>query len=442
MRKDLEKIYKAAIEAVNPYNSLIEIMKIEKDTLLLRQKDNTLSFDLNNYNNIYVVGAGKATSPMALAAEKVFGDRITSGIICVKYGYVENLKKIKTFEAAHPVPDEAGNEAAQKIYDLITKAGENDLVISLISGGGSALLPLPVQGISLQNIAAVTSLLLKSGASIHEINSFRKHLSRLKGGGMARAAYPATVINLMISDVVGDDMDVIASGPFVADTSTFAYVSNVIEKYKLEFKIPQNVLTHIKSGIEGKIEDTPDEAEDCFKKVYNVICSSNIIALESAKKTSESLGYNTVVLSSMIEGDNEQVVDFHEDVLFECIKSGNPASLPACILSGGESTIVVKGGGLGGRNMEFAMHMAKRISKTKNILVASVGTDGTDGPTDAAGAFVESDTYLNCMKSSIDFSGYMSDNNSYHLFEKTGTLIKTGPTNTNVMDVRIILIGN
>ncbi len=440
-REDLRAIYTAAITAVNPETAIINHVKLNEGTLILLSDGSHLKeFQLEKYKNIYVVGSGKATAPMAGAIEKILADNISRGLITVKYGYLEDLSKIEIVEASHPIPDMNGVDGARRIMDIIQEADEDDLVISLISGGGSALLPLPYNTISLEEKGKTTDLLLKSGATIHELNSVRKHLSLVKGGNLARAAYPATVINLMISDVVGDDMDVIASGPFVPDKSTFNGAMEILRRYDLINKIPDSVQRHIQDGIDGTIEETPKEGSEIFERVTNLIVASNIIALKAAQEEAKKRGYNSIILSSLFEGETRDVAYFHAAIAKEVLASSHPVERPACIISGGETTVTVRGEGLGGRNMEFAMHAAVFIDGYDNILMASIGTDGTDGPTDAAGAIADGTTVRNAGERDLDITEYISNNDSYHLFQKINDLIITGPTNTNVMDIRIIIV--
>ncbi len=441
IRDDLKAIYTAAIAAVNPMTAVEAHVKRRNDTLQLLSRGRIFKeYHLSNYNRVIVVGAGKATAPMARAVEDLLGDRIDAGLICVKYGYTDTLKKIGIIEAAHPVPDASGVAGAEKIVELLNNAAEDDLVISLISGGGSALLPLPADTITLEEKRETTSLLLKCGAGIHEVNTVRKHLSRVKGGNMAKAAGRATVINLMISDVVGDNMDVIASGPFVPDRSTFRDAMDILEKYGLATSVPASVSDRIRSGSRGEIEENPGMDNPIFNRVMNLIVASNIIALQAAKAEAVARGYNGIILSSMIEGDTREAAFWHARVAREVAASSNPVPAPACIVSGGETTVVVTGDGLGGRNMEFAMHAALFIEGLENVTIASIGTDGSDGPTDAAGAVVDGFTLGKSLEQGLDIHGYIKSNDSYHFHDKMGNLIITGPTNTNTMDVRILLV--
>ena len=439
--KDMEKIFSAAIKAVYPADSIRSCVSRKGDELIISQwKESPSIINLRETRKIFVVGAGKATASMAEAIEEILGDRITTGIISVKEGYRGSLSGIVQREASHPVPDERGVMAAEEIFDLVSKAGKYDLIISLISGGGSALMPLPAQGITLEEKQIVTDLLLRAGSTIHEINSVRKHLSRIKGGLLARAAFPARVVNLVMSDVVGDDLDVIASGPLVPDRSSFNNVAKIVKKYSLSAKLPDSVRIRIEKGLNGVFNENPKSDDVIFEKVENHIIASNIHALKAAEVMARKLGYNTLVLSSMIEGSASETAFWHSRILREIYVSSHPVSRPACILSGGETTVVVKGNGKGGRNMEFAMCAIPHIADLPNVVMSSIGTDGTDGPTDAAGAYITGETKDIILREGLSLDSFRDNNDSYSLFDRIGGLIKTGPTNTNVMDIRIMII--
>ncbi|MDA3899379.1 MAG: glycerate kinase [Spirochaetes bacterium] len=435
---DIWKIYTRAIEAVDPYIACKNKISVCDGKLRIDGTDRV--YNLSKYNRVFVVGAGKATASMARAVEEILGKRISSGCISVKHGYTEKLRRITQFEAAHPVPDENGMKAARTIYECVKEADENDLVISLISGGGSALLPLPAVGIDLKEMNKLTQLLLASGAPIDKVNCVRKHISMIKGGNLARAAFPATVLNLMISDVVGDDLDVIASGPFVPDSSSFSMARNIIQDYGLTESVPDSVSSRILDGCAGRLDENPGINDLVFKKVDNVVLLSNRTALKAAKKCASDLGYNSLILSSSIEGDAKNAVDFHVALAKEVMVSGNPVKRPACLLSGGESGVVVTGEGRGGRNTEFTLRAMERISNLEGVWAMSLATDGTDGPTDAAGAIVNWKSLSKSISIGLDVQHYLSENDSYGFFEQTGELLKIGPTNTNVMDMHIFIV--
>lgn len=438
---DLKAIFSASIAAVKPSTAVASHVRLENDRLILLSGDSRVrEIDLGGVRRIIVVGAGKATASMARAIEGILGGRIHAGCICVKDGYTEPLAAIECIEASHPVPDGRGMTGARRMLELLGCANERDLVISLISGGASALLPLPPAPITLDEKRATTTLLLKSGAAIDEMNTVRKHLSLVKGGNMARAVKGAPVVNLMVSDVVGDHIDVIGSGPFTPDRSTFGDALRVLERYGIADAVPTSVIQRIRAGAGGAIAENPADGDPAFRNVTNLVIASNIIALEAARREAKARGYNSIILSSLIEGDTRDAAFWHTRIAREIIATSNPVPRPACVISGGETTVAVRGDGLGGRNMEFALHAALFIDGSDACAIASIGTDGTDGPTDAAGAVIDGRTAGLAREKGIDIHEYADKNDSYHFHERMGTLIITGPTNTNVMDVRIMLV--
>jgi len=436
LSEDAKSIFYAGIEAVDPFKAVKRYVKKEEGLLKIGEKN----YRLDEIRHIFVVGLGKAGVPMARAVEEILGDKITEGIVVVKYGHGGELRKVKVLESSHPIPDEKGLEAAERIISLLQKTKKDDLVICLISGGGSALLPAPVKRVSLEDKQKVTQLLLDCGASIEEINTIRKHLSRTKGGQLARLAFPARLHSLILSDVVGDRLDTIASGPTVPDETSFRQCWEIIEKYNLSSYLPEPAIDHLKKGLEGKIKETPKPGDPIFNKVDNLIVASNILALEAAKKKAEGLGYNSLILSSFIVGDTREAAGFHVALAKEIVSSGNPVPPPACILSGGETTVKVKGKGLGGRCQEFALAACIKMRGLGNTFMLGAGTDGTDGPTDAAGAFATSSTWERAKKMDLLPEEFLENNDSYNFFKRVGGLFLTGPTGTNVMDLRIILV--
>ncbi|MCP4340477.1 MAG: glycerate kinase [Desulfobulbaceae bacterium] len=436
MRDNAIEIFQAGLQAVAPGAAIKSFCRLDGEIL---QVDGQ-SYDLSLFNKIYVLGAGKAGASMAKAIEDILGERISKGIITVKYGHLEKLQKISIHEGGHPVPDENGYLGAQSIFRLASVADKNTLVICLISGGGSALMPLPVDGVSLEDKQEATKVLLSCGATIHEINAVRKHLSVIKGGGLARAVYPATLITLILSDVVGDDLDSIASGPCVCDSKTFADCRAIFRKYSIEDEIPASVLQYIELGLAGKVPETTKAGQGIFEATQNVIVGGNFKALLKAKEKADELGYNTLLLSSMIEGETRDVASNHIAIAREIQAHGYPVQKPACLLSGGETTVTIKGAGKGGRNQEFVLASALKMTGMDSIVVLSAGTDGSDGPTDAAGAIADQDTLERAALKELEPQQYLENNDSYHFFNRLDDLYKTGPTNTNVMDLRIILI--
>ena len=422
LRRDALAIFGAGLKAADPVEAVVRHLSRLK---------------LGRFRNIYVIGTGKAGASMARAAERVLGKRIAAGLINVKDGHVAPLERIELNECGHPMPDERGVTGARRIAELAGRAGKDDLVICLISGGGSALLPFPAPPITLEEKQAVTRLLLECGANIHEINAVRKHISAIKGGQLARLAAPARVEALLLSDVIGDDLDTIGSGPTAPDASTFARVAAILRHYGIFEQVPAAVGERIRAGLAGRIAETPKPGDPLFRRVRNTVVGSNRLALDAAAHEARRLGYRTLVLASEIQGETREVARMHAAIAREIVNAGRPAKAPACIITGGETTVTIKGKGLGGRNQEFVLAAAIDVAGLPGVVVFSAGTDGTDGPTDAAGAIADGET----LARGPDAARFLEANDSYHYFEALGDLVKTGPTNTNVMDVRLLLVG-
>lgn len=436
MRKDARLIFKAGIKAVQADATIRRNMRLDGEIL----KIGDAAYDLSSIEHIYVIGAGKACAPMAGQVERLLGKRITGGVISVKYDHGVPLETIRVMEAGHPVPDENGVNAAEAIMKVVQKAGRNDLVICLLTGGGSALIPLPSKGITLEDKQAVTRSLLACGADIHEMNAIRKHLSRIKGGQLAKAVSPARMVTLVQSDVVGDDLDVIASGPTVPDTSSFKQCMEILERYHLFTKVPPGVRQHFENGINGLVPDTPEKDEPFFRQMTTRIISSNQDALEACLKQAQKMGYHAFVLTSQIQGDNHTAAGIHAGIARQILTRGQPLDVPACLLSGGETTLVLKGNGKGGRNQEAALKAALDIAGCYKTVMLFAGTDGTDGPTDAAGAIVDHETVERSAELGLNPVQYLAQNDAYHFFEALGDLLVTGPTGANVMDLNIVLV--
>ena len=442
MRSDARSLFDAAIERVDPFKAVQHFVRNDGGKLLLGAQDAPPENELplHSFEHIYVVGGGKGSAPMARAVEQLLGDKISGGMVVVKYGFSEPLRYIEIMEAGHPLPDKKGEEGARRILEILRGATERDLILSLISGGGSALMPMPAGGITLEENQAVTKMLLEGGATIGEINAVRKHISSSKGGQMARAAYPATTVNLMLSDVVGDRLDVIASGPFVPDPTTFQDAMAVLKKYALS-AVPESVRTHLERGARQETEETPKPGDPIFEKVRNLVIGSNALALDASEQEAQRLGYNTLVLSSMVEGETREVAHVHTAIAREILARGKPVCSPACVISGGETTVTIRGEGLGGRNQEFCLAAAIDLSDLPpRVVIASGGTDGNDGPTDAAGGIVDPLTCRRGKEHGLSAQAYLDNNDAYPFLEKTGDLLITGPTKTNVMDVHFVLV--
>jgi len=437
LRDDAVAIFHAGLRAVEPAAAVRRYVHREKNFLRVADR----RYDLDKFRQIFVVGAGKAACPMAAALEEILAERLSGGHVNVKYGHVTPLQKIQIQEAGHPVPDEAGMQGTKKILAWLEPAEENDLVICALSGGGSALLPMPSMGVSLADKQTTTKRLLACGATINEMNAVRKHLSQVKGGQLARAAYPATMISLILSDVIGDPLEVIASGPTSPDASTFHDVQNILNKYGLAEQLPNSVQTHFMRGVQGEIAETPKAGDKIFMNTQNVIVASNRQAIAAAQAEAQQRGYHTMILSTVIEGETKEVARVHAAIAKEICLSGNPLPAPACVISGGETTVTLRGNGLGGRNQEFVLAAAIDLAGWPQIVILSAGTDGTDGPTDAAGASGDGETAPRAAQLALNPQVFLNDNNSYRFFEKLGDLLITGPTKTNVMDIRLILVG-
>ena len=422
LRRQALTIFRAALAAADPVDAVLRHLR---------------SRNFSRYRHVYVVGAGKAGASMALAAERALGRRITAGLVNVKYGSTAKLRRIELNPCGHPLPDEAGAAGSTRIAEMAAQAGEGDLVLCLISGGASALLPLPAHPITLVEKQATTQLLLACGATIHEFNCVRKHLSRIKGGQLARLAAPAAVESLLLSDVIGDDLDVIGSGPTAPDASTFGDALAILRKFDLVNRVPASVRERLERGAAGELPETPKAGDPLFRGVRNVLVGNNRLALDAAAKCARGLGFRTLVLSSEIQGETREIARMHSAIAREIVSTSRPVKPPACIVTGGETTVTLRGDGLGGRNQEFVLAAALEIAGLRNVVVLSAGTDGSDGPTDAAGAIADGDT----LRRNPAARGYLDRNDSYRYFQSLDDLVITGPTHTNVMDVRVILVG-
>ena len=376
-----------------------------------------------------VIGAGKASAAMAQAFERAW-QKPVEGLVVTRYGYGVPTRHIEIVEAAHPVPDAVGREAAQRIFKLVQGLSNDDLVIALISGGGSSLLALPADGITLDDKRAVNAALLKSGAPISEMNIVRKHLSAIKGGRLAAAAYPARVETLVISDVPGDDVSAVASGPTVPDPSTFAEARAIVAKYGIE--VPASVSRHL---TEAKSE-TPKRLTNS----HATLIASPQKSLLAAARVARDAGYKPLVLGDSIEGEASEVGFVHAGIALQATRFGQPIKPPCAIISGGETTVTLRGRGVGGRNVEFLLALALKLKGAKGIHAMAADTDGVDGGAEVAGAFISPSTLARARKLGIDPWTELSNNNGHGFFEKLGDQLIPGPTLTNVNDLRVILI--
>ncbi len=438
MRKDAESIFDRGLQAADSRAAVRRFVSLEKGMGVLRTGD--VYYDLKRVRRIFLVGAGKAAAGMAEACEEILGDRITDGAVIVKYGYGKELHRVKVFEAGHPIPDGAGVKGTKAVLRILKKAEKEDLVLCLVSGGGSSLLVGPPPGITLRQKQKTTNLLLGCGATIGEINIVRKHLSLVKGGRLAQLAAPARMISLILSDVVGDRLESVASGPTVPSEDYFQQAWEILMKYRLTQKIPLSARKRLTEGMAGRIPENPSYKDPVLGSIQNLVVGNNRTAMEAASQRARELHYRPFILSSFIEGESRDVARVHAAIAREVLASGHPISSPACLISGGETTVTLHGKGKGGRNQEFVLAAALAIDGLKEVVVLSGGTDGTDGPTDAAGAIADGESVRRARKKDIEPAIYLQENDSYHFFQKTGSLLVTGPTYTNVMDLRLVLV--
>ena len=432
------QLQRAALAAVDPAEAVYHHLSRVSNRLLIDRQ----SYALPDYKDIYVVGAGKAAIPMADAVCEVLHDRISGGVIITKYGHADRQlpEPLRVYEAGHPVPDENSVIATHDLAALLAKATSRDLVLCLISGGGSALLTLPALEITLADLQTTTQLLLRAGTPIHQINIIRKHLDTIKGGGLARLANGAAVATLILSDVIGDDLSAIASGPTVPDPSTFAEAWRVIEQFDLADRLPASARDRLQRGAAGSLPETPKPGEALFDRVQTVIIGSNAQAAQAAESLAQRLRFNTLLLSTQVQGEAREVAQVAAAIAKEIALYNRPIAKPACLILGGETTVTVKGSGLGGRNQELALAAAIVIDGLPDTLIAALGTDGTDGPTNAAGAIATGETIGRAQAIGVEAQAYLRDNDAYHFFQALDDLIITGPTGTNVNDLLLILV--
>jgi len=444
LRAVVAQLQQAALHAADPAEAVYKFMSRISHQLLVESR----AYDLRQFERVFVVGAGKAAMPMTDAVCEVLHDQLSGGVIITKYGHVDRAlpDHIRVHEAGHPVPNENSINATRELAALLRSATPRDLVIVVLSGGGSALMTLPADNISLADLQATTQLLLRAGATIQQINSIRKHVDNIKGGGLVRLANGATIITLVLSDVIGDDLSVIASGPAVPDPSTFDDASRVFEDFNLIDQLPTAIKQRFEAGKQGEIADTPKPGDALFERVQTVVIGSNARAALAAEATAQRLKFNTLLLSTSVQGEAREVAKVAAAIAQEIQRYNRPLAKPACLIWGGETTVTLKGNGvggrtpLGGRNQELALAAALAIDGLPNTLIAALGTDGTDGPTDAAGAIVTGETVGRGRSIGLEAAAFLANNDSYHFFQPLGDLIVTGPTGTNVNDLLFILV--
>ena len=437
LRRDALDILLTSLNAVDPRKAVRRSLTLVDGRLSIDGEE----LDLRRFSEVLVIGGGKASGAMAEAIEGLLGDRISGGYINVLKGTESNynLDSIMVNGASHPVPSEQGVRGVEEMLSLVEDAAEDTLVLVLISGGGSALMTLPADDVPLDDAKRLTELLLRSGAAIDELNAVRKHISAVKGGQLARRLYPATVLSLILSDVVGDRLDTIASGPTAPDTTTFQDALDVLKRRGLWSETPESIRLRLESGLKREIDETLKPGDAAFDRVHNIVIGGNSTAANAALERARSLAYNSVLLSTSVEGEASQVGAGFAEMVQGIAERGNPIGPPAAVVAGGETTVTVKGSGSGGRNQELALSACLGI-RGLDALIATLATDGIDGPTEAAGAVVDGSTLSRGLTLGLDVERHLRDNDSYTFFKALGDALMTGPTGTNVNDLTLILV--
>ncbi|WP_447975160.1 glycerate kinase type-2 family protein [Nitrospira sp. Kam-Ns4a] len=431
----LRRILTAALAAVDPANALRRSVRRTGSTLRVGAQ----RYDLRRYRRVVAVGAGKASARMGAALERVLGDRLDEGLVVVKYGYGAPTKQITVLEAGHPVPDRAGLRAAARLHALVRSLGPDDLLFVLLSGGASSLLPAPAPGLTLADTQRTSRLLLASGAGIQEINAVRKHLSSLKGGRLA-AATQARVVTVILSDVLGDDLAAIGSGPTAPDPTTFEEACAILRRYGLWRAAPARVQRHLRRGCQGLVAETAKPGARIFDRVQHQIIGNNVRAVVAAARAARHAGLKPLILTTTLTGEAREAGRVFGALAREIVAWGRPIAPPCCVLAGGELTVTVRGRGLGGRAQEFALAAAREIAGLSRVWIAGFGTDGTDGPTDAAGAVVDGRTLARAARVGLDAAAALARHDAYPFFRRAGGHIVTGPTGTNVNDLYLLMV--
>lgn len=426
VEKDLREIFAAGLDAADPGRAVLRSLRREDEAIFAGEK----RFEAER---VFVLAAGKAAGAMAIAAGELLGDRISGGLVITKEGHQPGLKRFGTLFASHPEPDERGVKAARSVEELVDSLETGDLLLALISGGASALLADPALPISLPDLKRLTGALLRSGASIGEINTVRKHISTLKGGNLVRRAAPARTIALLLSDVVGDDPSAIASGLTAPDPTTLEDARGVLKRYAID--PPRSILEYLGNGPE-----TPKPEDPIFEGVTNIICGGGRLSSEAAAARAQDRGYEPMLLSTTITGDARGAASVYAAIIREVLETGDPIPPPCAIVSGGEATVTVRGDGIGGPNQEFALALAVELEGVEDWASLSADTDGNDGPTDAAGGIVTGSTARSIRVNGVDPTEALAKNDAYTALKAGDALLVTGPTGTNVNDLRIALV--
>lgn len=431
----LTRLFQAALQAVDPYEAVCRQVSLRRGRLTIGSQ----RYSLQPQHRIVVVGAGKASARMAQALERQLGPRINTGLVVVKYGHGAPTKKIRIAEAGHPVPDAAGLQASRMILALIRTLKPDDLLIVLLSGGASSLLPAPAPGIGLRDKQRTTKLLLRSGATIQEMNAVRKHLSRMKGGQLA-AATPARVASVILSDVIGNDLGTIGSGPTAPDPTTFREAWTIMERYGVSARFPASVRRRLEAGISKSVAETPKAGAALFRRVHNVLIGDNEAAVDAVVQLAKGQGLQTLVLSTTVTGEAREIAKLFGAMAREIVSKGRPVRSPCCVIAGGETTVTIRGQGKGGRAQEFALAAAPEIAGLAKVWVAGFATDGTDGPMSVAGAVVNGETAARAKLGRLNLHRALQENDAYPFFKKLNGHIVTGPTGTNVNDLYLLLV--
>jgi glycerate-2-kinase len=435
IRPLLKKLISRGLDAVDAHAAVCRAISRNGEELIIGRR----RYDLRRYERVVVVGAGKATAPMARAVEQRLGRRLQGGFVVVKHGHGLPTKRIVVAEAGHPVPDRSGQRAAARLCAMAAELGRRDLLIVLLSGGASSLLPAPVAGITLRDKQRTTQELLRCGASIREINTVRKHLSRIKGGRLAELT-EATVVTLILSDVLGDDLSAIASGPTVPDPTTYQDAVAILKRYRILRAVPQRVRQHLDRGCQRLASETPKPGSSLFRRVRHHIVGNNVAAVTAVTRAAREAGLRTLVHTPDLTGEAREEGQRFGAMARKIVRDGKPLQRPCCVVAGGETIVTVTGKGLGGRAQEFAAAAAQEIAGLAGVWVVAIGTDGTDGPTDAAGAVVDGDTVARAQRLSVDLKGALKRHNTYPALKRLRQLIITGPTGTNVNDLYLLIV--
>ena len=440
MRRDARDLFMTGVHAVDAYTRTRQSMCVDGEKIIVSDTyGQEVVMDLKRFKRILLTGFGKAAGSMAQATEDTLKERITDGVIIVAKGTPTSLEHSRLIEASHPLPDKNSIKGAGLLARLVRKANENDLILCLISGGGSALCTLPQGNITLDDLRTLTQQLLNCGASIEEINTIRKHISQIKGGQLARLAYPASIISLIISDVIGDRIDTIASGPFAPDTTTFKNTYEILKKYAITKSIPASILAHIEAGLKGAEPETPKPGDPVFRNATHMIIANNLSAMRAIEHKAQQIGYGTLMLTSKLRGDTREVARTF-GAMINTLFHKTQCQATFCLIAGGEMTVRLTNKGRGGRNCDFGLALAPLIEGLEKTVVLSAGTDGIDGSTDAAGVIIDGKTLPRIQNLGIDYREILLDHDSYSAFIQSGDLLVTGPTGTNVMDIQLVLI--